>query len=75
MNTIFSILIDTPSAISEAATQPDPATLSLDELRICFPGRIAMIASGEECIVLDEAPKEHGNSLSARAMKSSISTS
>ena len=56
MNTIFSILSDTPSAISEAATQPDPATLSLDELRICFPGRIAMIASGEECIVLDEAP-------------------
>ena len=56
MNTTFSILSATPDAISEAATQPDPATLSLDELRICFPGRIAMVANGEECVVLDDAP-------------------
>lgn len=53
---MFSILSEIPSAISEAATQPDPATLTRDELRICFPGRVAMVASGEECIVLDEAP-------------------
>lgn len=56
MSTTFLILSKTPNAICEAATQPDPATLSLDELRICFPGRIAMVASGEECIVLDDAP-------------------
>jgi hypothetical protein len=56
MNTTFSIMSETPSAISEAATQPDPSALSLDELRICFPGRIAMVANGEECIVLDDAP-------------------
>ena len=56
MKPTFSILGEAPSVISLAAIQPDPATLSLDELRICFPTRVAIVMNGKECIVLEDAP-------------------
>ena len=56
MNATFRILSEPPSAVSETATQPDPITLSLEELCICFPGRIVIVANGEECMVIDDAP-------------------
>ena len=56
MKTTFYILSETPTVISDVDAQPDPAALSLDELLICFPGRIAMVTNGEECLVLEDAP-------------------
>jgi hypothetical protein len=56
MNATFLIRSDSPRVLSAGATQVDPAELSCDELRICFPGRVAMVVNGEECVVLDNAP-------------------
>jgi hypothetical protein len=56
VNAIVLIRSEPLGVISEAAIQPDPTELSPDELRICFPARIIMGASSEECVVLENAP-------------------
>lgn len=56
MSAKISIKSTPPEAITTTTPQPDAAELSLNEVRICFPGRVAMAVDDEECIVLEDAP-------------------